>query len=205
MADAPKTTSATRSTRAAARAARAAIAPTETTPSVQAPIPSTSASEAPSAPPPSTSGAPPPSSQARPGVHQSLPPTVPQAPSASTSKETVAFTYDERLAHYGLVKLTEGLYQKTTFEHRSGTTRQFKATAENLKALKLIEVSKGLYITEERQARQTRGASASAAGSLAEMAPTGFEAPDVQPPAAPAYSEGTTDSPQHVPFSELIT
>ncbi len=130
---------------------------------------------------------------------------MPQAPSASTSKETVAFTYDERLAHYGLVKLTEGLYQKTTFEHRSGT-RQFKATAENLKALKLIEVSKGLYITEERQARQTRGASASAAaGSLAEMAPTGFEAHDVQPPAAPAYSEGTTDSPQHVPFSELFT
>ncbi len=112
--------------------------------------------------------------------------------------------YEERLARYGLIKISEGIFQETAIKHRLGT-RWFKATPENLKLLNLKEVSKGLYVQDKSGVPQEPAAAApppaAEAGGLADLAPGGFDVPAVLPTTVPAYSVPLGHSP--IPFQAV--
>ena len=182
----PTTTTTARVTRAAARArATATTAETTTTTSVPAPVPTAAVVT----------------------TQAGVDPTPPSAPGE------VTMTYDERLSHYGLQRIAEGIYQRTEIQHRLGV-RRFAATAENLAALGLQEVSAGLYVKDRSTLPATTAAAPPPAAppattaapavtepsGMAALAPGGFTVPVVAPSAPPAYSQRQEDSPGHIPF-----
>ncbi len=185
------TTTAPPHTRATRAAARARAAETTATTAVPAPIPTAAVAVA------------------KPGVHPTLPSVMPQPPTASgpAPSGSAVMTYEERLRHYGLIKIADNIFQEVAIEHRTGR-RWFKPSAENLAALGLQEVSAGLYVKQPGSkppptATATTSApppTTSAPAGIAAMAPGGFNVEVTIPSERPAYSQGATDSPRHIPF-----
>ncbi len=187
-----------RPSRAAAKAAAAAIAESasKTTATTAATTTTTTATTTPISavtekpPVTTTAAAPPVTTTAAPrGVHQGLPQRVPQA----SSRQWETYTqFVERVKRYGLKEVSEGVFVRMGFQHHSGI-RDFSATPENLARLQLKEVSVGLYVKKGSVADAPVPTTTS--GSMAAMAPTGFQPVYTAPQAPPAYSTPTTDSP----------